>query len=137
MIFITWSFLGATNLRRELFWLKLCFRIMFELVITRLSLSLFHWGNPSYIYIFFYLTIAIYTTHTHTLFGEGRGDSNLCQMGGNFSLAPLGQMPSGESLLYLSLYFVLFCTNNLNSLINLLSFLLKKKKKIFSLVEHT
>ena len=47
------------------------------------------------ILFFFYLTIAIYTTHTHTLFEEGRGDSNLCQMGGNFSLAPLGQMPSG------------------------------------------
>ena len=42
------------------------------------------------------MTIAIYTTHTHTLFGEGREDSNLYQIGGNFSLAPLGQMPVGK-----------------------------------------
>ena len=45
---------------------------------------------------FFDLEIEIYTTHTHTLFGEDRGDSNLCQMGGRDSLAPLGQMPSGQ-----------------------------------------
>jgi hypothetical protein len=48
-----------------------------------------------FFFFFFDLTIAIYTTHTHTLFGEGRGDSNLCH-GGEFSLAPLGQMPSGR-----------------------------------------
>jgi hypothetical protein len=49
------------------------------------------------IIIFFLdLEIEIYITHRHTLFGEGRGDSNLCQMGGMNSLAPLGQMPSGQ-----------------------------------------
>jgi hypothetical protein len=44
------------------------------------------WNEVGNTFFFFDLTIAIYTTHTHTLFGEGRGDSNLCQMGGNFPL---------------------------------------------------
>ena len=48
-------------------------------------------------FFFFDLEIEIYTILTHTLFGEGRGDSNLCQMGGGDSLAPLGQMPSGQA----------------------------------------
>ena len=48
-------------------------------------------------FFFFYLKIEIYITYTHTLIGKGRGDSNLCQMGGRNSLAPLGQMPSGHS----------------------------------------
>jgi hypothetical protein len=49
-------------------------------------------------FFFFDLKIEIYITHTHTLFGEGRGDLNLCQMGGRNSLAPLGQMPSGRNM---------------------------------------
>ena len=47
-----------------------------------------------FFFFFFDLEMEIYTTHTHTLFGEGRRDSNLCQMGGRDSLAPLGQMPT-------------------------------------------
>ena len=50
--------------------------------------------DPSF-FFFFDLEIKIYTTHTHILFG-GRGDSNLCQMGGRNFLAPLGQMPDGR-----------------------------------------
>ena len=49
-----------------------------------------------FFFFFFDLEIEIYTTHTHTLFGEGRGDLNLCQMGERDFLAPLGQMPSGH-----------------------------------------
>jgi hypothetical protein len=55
--------------------------------------------NIIIIIFFFDLEIEIYTKHTHTLFGEGKGDSNLYQMGGRDSLAPLGQMPSGQTLL--------------------------------------
>ena len=37
----------------------------------------------------------ICTTHTRTVF-EGRGESNLYQLGGTDFFAPLGQMPSGH-----------------------------------------
>ena len=47
-------------------------------------------------FFFFDLEIEIYTIHTHTLFGEGRGDLNLCQMGGRDSLPLLGQMTGGH-----------------------------------------
>ena len=62
------------------------------LFTSQLIVSLSHLMLPSTnityngIFFFFDLTIAIYTTHTHTLFRESRGDSNLCQMGGNFPL---------------------------------------------------
>ena len=49
-----------------------------------------------FFYFFYYLEIEIYTIHTHTLFGEGKGDLNLCQMGGRDSLPLLGQMTGGH-----------------------------------------
>jgi hypothetical protein len=59
------------------------------------SLTTFKRGKEKF-FFFFDLEIEIYTTHMHTLFGERKEDSNLCQMGGMNSLAPLGQMPSGQ-----------------------------------------
>ncbi len=68
--------------------------------LTIYSIHSYNTINISLFFIFFifYLKIEIYTTHTHTLFGESRGDSNLCQLGGRDSLAPLGIWPSGRNI---------------------------------------
>ena len=47
-----------------------------------------------FFFFFFYLTIAIYTTHTHTLFWGGQRGFEPLPNGRKFSLAPLGQMLS-------------------------------------------
>ena len=74
-------FLGVQKKKKK----KLSLVVLYEFIYIFHSKKLF----------FFYLEIEIYTIHIHTLFEEGRGDSNLCQMGGDNFLAPLGQIPSG------------------------------------------